>query len=222
MRELPTLYRKLLRAASIPLLLGALGCSAVLENLPRLPSADRPVTLSRSGVFLRADRRDPYRVFELPVERGVAYRSIEVEFDLLFGGYNGPLFHTLTSLRGDGLYFAVTLRGDRDRTLFDLPGQKAPAGQAPWRRGSRYHVRVFVDVEEDQAVLEVSQRGRLLQRLRGRAGRRRLRAHEGKPLRLDFSQQQVYDDAFYPLWGSTYSDLHVRLEPASGFIFPYP
>lgn len=218
----PWSCRNLLYAALLAVLLAAGGCAAVLENLPRLPSAAQPVTLSRPGVFLRADRQDPYRVFELPVERGAAYRSIEVEFDFLFGGYNSPLFHTVASLRGDGIVFALTLRGDRGRTLFDLPGNGTQAGKGPWRSGSRYHVRVQVDVEENRAVLEVSQGGRLVQRLQGKAGRRRLGAYGGKPLRLDFSQQKAYDDAFYPLWGSTYSDLQVRLEPAGGFNLPYP
>lgn len=167
------------------------------------------VELTQPGNFLVATRNNPYRVFQLPVAPGVAYRSLEIDFDFFLGAFNTNLFHTVFSLRSSGLFCEMTIRGDNSRTFFDTPDQSVRAG-GPWRPGGNYHIHVLYDVVEDVALLEVSQNGNLVQRLEARANRLTLGALDGS-LRLDFSQQKVFDDAFFPLWGSRFSNLQVRV-----------
>jgi len=166
------------------------------------------VELTQPGTFLAANRNNSYRAFQIPVEPGVAYGSIEIDFDFFLGGFNSSLFHTVFSLRSSGLYCELTIRGDNSRTFFDTPDQSVRAG-GPWRSGGNYHIHVIYDVVEDLAVLEVSQNGNVVQRLEARANRFALGALDGS-LRLDFSQAKVFDDAFFPLWGSRFSNLEVR------------
>jgi len=167
------------------------------------------VELTAPGDFLRATRGNPYRLFQIPVERGVPYRSIEIDFDFFLGGFNTNLFHTVFSLRSGGLFCELALRGDNRRTFFDTPDESARA-TGPWRPGSTYHIHVVYDVVEDHAVLEVSEFGQVVLTMEAGANRTVLGAVDGS-LRLDFSQQKVFDDAFFPLWGSTFSNLRVRV-----------
>jgi hypothetical protein len=160
------------------------------------------------GNFLVATRGNPYEMFQLPVEPGVSYGSIEIDFDFFLGAFNSNLFHTIFSLRSDGLFCELTIRGDNSRTFFDTPDQSVRA-TGPWRPGRDFHIHVVYDVVNDVAVLEVSQFGEVSQRLEARANRSLLGALDGS-LRLDFSQRKVFDDAFFPLWGSTFSNLQVR------------
>lgn len=161
------------------------------------------------GNFLVANRANSYELFQLPVERGVAYGFIEIDFDFFLGGFNTHLFHTIFSLRSGGLYCELTIRGDNSRTFFDTPDQSVRA-TGPWRPGRDFHVHVVYDVVENTAVLEVSEFDEVVQRLEARANRSLLGAVDGS-LRLDFSQRKVFDDAFFPLWGSTFSNLEVRV-----------
>lgn len=161
------------------------------------------------GNFLVATRANSYEIFQLPVERGVAYGSIEIDFDFFLGAFNTHLFHTIFSLRSGGLYCELTIRGDNSRTFFDTPDQSVRA-TGPWRPGRDFHIRVIYDVVDNSAVLEVSEFDQVVQRLEARANRSLLGAIDGS-LRLDFSQRKVFDDAFFPLWGSTFSNLQVRV-----------
>lgn len=161
------------------------------------------------GNFLVATRANSYELFQLPVESGVAYGSIEIDFDFFLAGFNTNLFHTIFSLRSGGLYCELTIRGDNSRTFFDTPDQSVRA-TGPWRPGRDFHIHVVYDVVENSAVLEVSEFGQVVQRLEARANRSLLGAVDGS-LRLDFSQRKVFDDAFFPLWGSTFSNLEVRV-----------
>lgn len=167
------------------------------------------VELIAPGNFLVATRANPYRSFQIPVERGISYGFIEIDFDFFLGGFNTNLFHTVFSLRSAGLFCELTVRGDNSRTFFDTPDQSVRAN-GPWRGGRNYHVHVVYDVVENSAVLEVSEGGQVTQRLEARANRSVLGALDGS-LRLDFSQQKVFDDAFFPLWGSRFSNLEVRV-----------
>lgn len=166
------------------------------------------VEMLTPGNFLVATRSNSYRSFQIPVERGIAYGSIEIDFDFFLGGFNTNLFHTVFSLRSGGLFCELTVRGDNSRTFFDTPDQSVRAN-GPWRAGRNYHVHVVYDVENNSAVLEVSEGGQVTQRLQARANRTVLGALDGS-LRLDFSQQKVFDNAFFPLWGSRFSNLEVR------------
>ena len=167
------------------------------------------VQFTAPGNFLVATRANSYELFQLPVEPGVAYGSIEIDFDFFLGAFNSNLFHTIFSLRSAGLYCELTLRGDNSRTFFDTPDQSVRA-TGPWRPGHNYHIHVVYDVVENSAVLEISEFGEVVQRMEARANRSLLGAVDGS-LRIDFSQRKVFDDAFFPLWGSTFSNLQVRV-----------
>lgn len=176
----------------------------------RAPGVPLPFTeFHQPGTFLAASVADPYRAFQLPIEPNQLLSRIEVEFDFFLGRFNTDLFHTVTSLRSDGLFFEVAIRGDNSRTFWDTPGQSAREG-GPWRAGGSYHIKMSYDVLEDTAMLEVFERGQLVQTLEAQANRPLLGPLDGS-LRLDFSQRKVVDNAFFPLWGSRFSNLAVKM-----------
>lgn len=167
------------------------------------------VEFNRAGVFHNATQQNPYQLFQVPVEAGVAYDRIEIDFDFFLGGFNTDLFHTVFSLRSGGLFCELTIRGDNRRSFWDTPDQSVRA-TGPWRPGNTYHVHVTYDISEDLALLEISQNGQVLQVMEARANRPVLGAIDGS-LRIDFSQQKVFDNAFFPLWGSRFSNLEITV-----------
>lgn len=194
-----------------------------LEDIFRIPpvgGSGEPVVFQRRGVFLDATRAHPYAAFELPVERGVSYRRIEVDFDLDLGPFHSNLFHGIHTLRGDRLYYSLLVRADNRRTIVDLGRDtRSIKRTGPWRPGGRYHLRVVFDVDRRRVEVEIRQGGSVLQRLSGEIRRLDLRARR-KPLLLEFSQRKVQDNAFFPLWGSRFSNLRVVAEPVSGLSLP--
>lgn len=187
-----------------------------LEDVFEIPPAGgtgEPVVFQRRGVFLDATRAHPYVAFELPVESGARYRRIEVDFDLDLGPFHSNLFHGIHTFRGDRLYYSLLFRGDNRRTIVDL-GRDTPSIKqtGPWRPHGRYHLSVVFDIERRRIELEIRQGGTVRQRVTGEIRRLDLRARR-RPLLLEFSQRKVQENAFFPLWGSRYSNLRVVAEP---------
>lgn len=204
-----------LALATVALATVALACQYLPpELLPQLPgAAGEPVVYRQPGTFHVATRARPYRLIELPVPSGARYRRAHVEFDFYLARFHSRLFHTVTTLRGDGLFYSLALRGGNRKTIFELGGGGDARKAGPWREGGYYHLEIDYDVGAGTARLVVRQAGKVMQRLEAPVRRGALAGGRGKPLRLDFSQRRVNENAFFPLWGSRFSNLVVRLEP---------
>ena len=172
------------------------------------------VVFERAGQFLNSTTSAARTAYNLPAVPGKAYSRMTIDFDFRFDRYHTPLFHTLTSLRGNGIYYVVTLRGDRNKTILETDAGGSAGEGGPWERGRTYHIRIILDANTRVGTLQVFQGNQLLQELSHPMVRRTLGRFGNQPLAIDFSQDKVYDNAFFPLWGSRFSNLKVVMEPA--------
>lgn len=209
---------KKLPIAPLAILLLAAGCSQLsqidlgdLADILVLPGPGEPLVIERPGLVHTATRADPYWEIAVPVEPGYTYRRAEIDFDVYAAGWHSNLFHGICNLRSDRLLTALMVRADRSKTVIDRGDGTQDGARAPWQPGRTYHVNLVYDAAGRQIDLTLSQGGRVVQRLTTRSSGRPLSA--GRNLTFSFSQQQVVDNAFFPVWGWRFSNLRISVQP---------
>ena len=193
-------------------------------NPPGNPPGSSPgtVTVQRPGAFFTPSRTESYLAIDLPLEAGKPYKRVVVEFDLLLRKWQSDFFHSITSLRRASarrderiLYYGLQLRGDNSKTTLDLGVHDVfVKGTGPWKPGGNYHLRLEYNLEAKEVSLQVSQNGAVVHTLKGAAQHLDL-SSTTNPVRIDFGQDGIVPDSYYPPFGWTYSNLRATAEPAS-------
>lgn len=191
---------------------------------PGNPPAPNPgtVLVERRGNFFTPTRAESYLAIDLPLERGVAYQRVVVEFDLFLRKWQSDFFHGITALRRPArnradriLYYGLQLRGDNLRTVLDLGvHDQTVKGFGPWKEGGRYHIRLEYNLADRRVSIQVSQNGAVVHALQGPAHHFDL-SDNGNPIRIDFGQDGIVPDSYYPPFGWTYSNLRATAERAA-------
>ncbi|HEX2225006.1 MAG TPA: hypothetical protein VHN15_12450 [Thermoanaerobaculia bacterium] len=174
-----------------------------------------PGNLTLKGEFLGVKQSNSYRSFDLPLEPGVRYKRVTVDFDLYLHRWHSVWFHSITSLRRTDktLFYGLLLKGSPTKTILDL-GQHAQVKENwNWRPRTRYHVRMDYDVAGRQVILRVRQGGRLVHSVTGRMTNADVRAFDQHKVQVDFGLPKVYHHAYYPPYGSRFSNLKVNAVP---------
>jgi len=207
------------RCAGLLVFLLLAGCSAlpridlesILEEVLVRPGPGQPLSVERPGHFFTSSRGNPNWRVEVPVETGISYSRAVMEFDFVHGGYHSSLFHGLCNLRSDKLLVAVQIRADRSKTILDRGNGQSKGAAAPWQPGQRFHVKLTYDAAGRQNTFQLSTGGRVVQTLTAPTAGRPLATN--RVLTFGLSQPRVADNAFFPLWGSRFYDLSIRVEP---------
>lgn len=192
------------------------------SNPPGNPPGSSPgtVTVQRPGAFFTPSRNDSYLAIDLPLETGKPYKRVVVEFDLFLRKWQSDFFHSITSLRRASarrderiLYYGLQLRGDNSKTTLDLGVHDVfVKGTGPWKPGGNYHLRLEYNLEAKVVSLQVSQNGAVVHTLQGAAQHLDL-SSTTNPVRIDFGQDGIVPDSYYPPFGWTYSNLRATAEP---------
>jgi hypothetical protein len=168
------------------------------------------------GEFLEVQPVDLCRSFDVPLAYGVAYRRIEVEFDLALDHWVSPFFSNITSLRRSGkkrnervLYYGLILRGDKRRTVLDRGNDALTKVDGPWQEHNSYHITLSADLNARKINLNVYQGDQLVHTVSGKMTAREIKSFTDKVVRVDFSSPGVGDGAYFPPAGSRYSNLTV-------------
>lgn len=172
------------------------------------------VILERSGTFLNAIPGDSTAEFALPVVFGKNYKKVEADFDFFLDRFNTDLFHTISSLRMNGVIWTLIVRADRLRTIIDT--NAGSTGQAAdWVLKRTYHIHAVADATTNELLMEIKRGNEDIQITRQPLGRTFFGTFvERLPLRIDFSQDKVRENgAYVPLWGSRFSNLRVVVTP---------
>jgi hypothetical protein len=184
------------------------------------------VTFEHPGTFLEPRAGDSYVAFDLPLRNNVRYRHATVEFDLYFDRWQSPLFHGIFSLRRTGerrdrtLYVGLILRGSKGyKSILDVGinprsrrGEIIRSDTGPWREQTLFHVRTDYDIPKRKVILQVFEDGQLVHVLSGRINSTDL-SPRGRKVRVDFGGTGIAHSAYFPPYGSSYSDLSVRITP---------
>lgn len=172
------------------------------------------------GQFLEVRWEHLCRGWDLPLRDGVAYRHVTVEFDLYLDRWVSPIFHNITSLRRTSsrrnqriLYYGLVLRGDKRRTLLDFGHERQAKVDGPWREGTTYHLVFDVDVPSKKVNMQVYEGEDLIHEVGGKLSSREIKNLRGQVVRLDFSSGGIAHHAYFPPFGSQYSNLKVTLTP---------
>jgi hypothetical protein len=171
--------------------------------------------LSAPGNFLQVRQNNPFRAFDLPLRPGTRYKRLTVEYDLQLGRWQSEWFHGIMSLRRTDrtLYAGVLVKGKDSKTILDLGHEQQVKAVGPWRPNGIYHVRLDLDVAARRVTLRLFQNGKVVHALGGRMTSNDLRAFGSHKVKVDFSLPQAAHSAYYPTFGSTYSNLKVTAEP---------
>jgi uncharacterized membrane protein YgcG len=171
-------------------------------------------TLSFPGVFLAAKQGNSTRAFALPLQAGVRYRRITVDFDLFLNKWQTPLFHAVTSLRRNDktLYYGLILRGDKAKTLIDLSHEQMAKADGPWKQGTQYHLRFETDAASRTVTFKLFQGGNQVHTVTGSLVSNDLSVPAGRTMSVDFGLGKVADGAYFPPIGWQYSNLVVKAE----------
>lgn len=208
-----------------------LGPSGTLDgDLVPDPVDNGSVTFNLPGLFANGNN---YSAFDLPLQNGVQYSRVRMEFDLYVDRWRlvhplNPNFKTVASLRRSGssrfervLYCGVLFKGSGDyRTILDMgappgshEGTTIKSGKGPWKERSNYHVVLDYNADTRTVTFEAYEAGRLVQRLSGPLNAANISNEPGKSVRVDFSAPGVGDGAYFPTLGWRYSNLSVTLTP---------
>jgi hypothetical protein len=194
------------------------------------PVDDGVVTFNLPGQFANGTI---YSAFDLPLQSGVHYGRVRIEFDLYVDRWRlthplNPNFKTVASLRRSAssradriLYCGLLLKGSKDyKTILDMgtppgshEGETITSGKGPWKERSTYRVVIDYDAEARRVTFEAYQAGKLVQTLSGPLVSSDIFNLPGKNVRVDFSAPGVGSGAFFPTLGWKYSNLAVKLTP---------
>lgn len=183
------------------------------------PIPGNAVVFKVDGTFLDAKNGNSYMAYNLPLEPGVSYKKVTVEFDMYLNRWQTDLFHGINSLRRvsqdrsqRALYYGIQLRGDNSKTILDLGHEEFARNDGPWRERSNYKLEITYDLETEKVVLRAFQGGRAVYQLSGPALSFDLSNNGGK-VQIDFGMTKVADHAYFPPVGWKFSNLKVVAEP---------
>ncbi len=170
--------------------------------------------VSAPGVFLDVRPGSSYRAFELPFQLDARYRKLVVDFDLYLDTWQSTWFHGITSLKRNDktLYYGLLLKGDPTKTIVDLGREQQVKENFPWRQKTTYHVRMTYDLPAKRITAQFFQGGSLVHAVAGRMMSNDLRAFGKYRVRVDFGLPGVAHSAYYPPYGSKFSNLTVSAE----------
>lgn len=174
-----------------------------------------PGNLTLKGEFLGVKQNNSYRSFDLPLTPGVRYKRVTVDFDLYLHRWQSVWFHSITSLRRTDktLFYGLLLKGSPTKTILDLGQHQQVKQNWSWRPRTRYHVRMDYNVAARQVTLRVRHGGRLVHTATGRMTNADVRAFAQHKVQIDFGLPKVYHHAYYPPYGSRFSNLQVNAIP---------
>lgn len=182
------------------------------------PPADGTI-FEAQGTFFNPRQGDSLMEIELPIEAGVRYDSMTVEFDMFVGTLPTNLFTSTAQLRRPvpgGLYWAHTIRGGgRDKTLLDMGVGDSLVHQGQngvWAQRTPYRVVAIFDTVSGVIDWQVYRGDVLVENIVGGIGQFNL-SHNGEGIRLIFGLSKVFDNAFFPPWGFRFSNLRVTGVP---------
>jgi hypothetical protein len=168
------------------------------------------------GEFLDVKGDDLCRVYDVPLELGVKYRTITVDFDLDLDRWVTPNFHNITSLRRSGkkrneriLFYGIILKGDNRRTVLDLGKDTLKKEFGPWQPETRYHLSITANVGAKKVDLNVYQDDNLVHSVSGKMTTKEIRSLVTNMVRVDFSSAGIADHAYFPPYGWKFSNLIV-------------
>lgn len=178
------------------------------------PGDEPPIpTLEMKGNFFNATPGDSLREFALPLEPGVSYDRVIIDFDLRLGRYQNGLFHAIASLRrlgGPPLYFALFARGSNGRTILDRGDGSDFKVEGPWTANQTVHVQIVYDAAAGRFTLNVSRAGTVFYSTSTFVTFRDL-SNNGNPVGILLGQSRPFDGgAFQPPIGWSYSNLKVQ------------
>jgi hypothetical protein len=178
------------------------------------PGDEPPIpTLEMRGNFFNPVVNDSIREFALPLEPGVNYDRLIIDFDLRIGRYQNGLFHAICSLRrlgGPPLYFALCARGSNGRTILDRGDGTDLKVEGPWTANQTVHVQIVYDAALGRFTLNVSRAGTVFYSTSTFITFRDL-SNNGNPVGILLGQARPADGgAYQPPIGWSYSNLKVQ------------
>lgn len=167
------------------------------------------------GNFFTADTSQGILEIELPIEPGVRYDVIAVEFDLFVARLPTNLFTATIQMRRPvpgGLYFAHTIRGGgRNQTFLDMgvgSSLEHVGANGVWAENAQHRIVAVYDTLQGVINWQVFRGNRLVEQIIGGVGRFNV-SHNGEGIRLILGLQKVFDNAFFPPYNFRYSNLRV-------------
>jgi hypothetical protein len=181
---------------------------------PPPPQPPAGALVAAPGVFLDVKPGASYRAFELPLPLDVRYRKLVVDFDLSLDRWQSIWFHGITSLKRSDktLYYGLLIKGDPTKTILDLGREQQVKENFGWRQRSDYHVRMIYDLPARRVTAQFFQGGSLVHAVAGRMTNTDLRAFGQYRVRVDFGLPGVAHSAYFPPFGTKYSNLVVTAE----------
>lgn len=181
--------------------------------IPR--EAPDPVEFVVNGTFLQAKKGSSSRLFKLPLETDHTYRQVTVEFTFHLDRFHSDLFHNVIEMRRQGqpLYFGVFLRGDNGKTIVDLGDDSTLKHTGEWKENRTYHVVITYDVEVERLSFKAMRGNKLIESFSGPLSHTDLRSTETQSINLVFGSSKVFDNAYFPPWGWSFSNLKVTAVP---------
>lgn len=177
------------------------------------PPVAGEVVFELPGTFFEVTQGDPVRRFQLPLQEGVAYRQMTVEFDMFLRRWQSDLFHHVVGVNRPGtLYFGLFLRGDNSKTIFDMGDEQVIRGNGPWRENTQYHLSIVYDTQAGILTFNLFHRGELIHTVSGPIVHSDL-SNNGNPVQMTFGLDKIVASAFFPPFGWRFSNLKVEAIP---------
>lgn len=191
-------------------------------GLVQEPLPDGAQGFTIAGEFLQVKADDLCRAFTIPLEVGVPYKAIYIEFDLKLDRWVTPIFHNIASLRRPGpkrhervLYWGLIIRGDRRRTLLDLGAERSVKQDHPWQEHTQYRLVMEANLPGKRIKMDVfNSDGDWVFGTQGKMTAREIRSLGGeRSVKVDFSSGGIAHHAYFPPTGWTFSNLKVTAVP---------
>ena len=165
------------------------------------------------GNFFTSTQSNGELRIALPIDAGVQYDSMTIDFDMFLSRLPTDFFTATVQLRRNskgGLFFAHTIRGGgRQKSILDMgvgDGLVHQGNNGTWAERSQYHLRFEYDTVAGFIDLLVTRGNQQVEHMRGAIGRFDL-MHSGEGIELIFGLPKAYDNAYFPPWGSRFSNL---------------
>jgi len=196
----------------------------IVHPLAQAPApAGRPVAIDRLGTFFAPTNAASFLDLPLPLTPGVGYRRVTVDFDMTIRKF-GPFFDSIVGMVHAGgprfhhtLYYGFNLRGAAGRVFGDLGQATLDAvvkRNVGFVEGGTYHVRIIYDTPAKAVLfLAADKTGALVMDALAGSFNWDLRDGGNAPVRLFFGLDGVGDGAYFPPFGYSFANLHVRATP---------
>jgi hypothetical protein len=179
------------------------------------------VVVQRTGTFFIATTSASALSVPLPLVAKRAYGKATIEFDMTTAVFSPAYDSILGFVRQSGhgasytLYFGFNIRGSRGKTFIDLGVpilDPTITASFPWQQRTPYHIKIVYDVTLRKMTLQASQGGVVLHNLSGGIYNLDM-SDQGSGLALKFGLAGIADEAFFPPWGYTFSNLRAQIDP---------